>query len=56
MTEYLTVPLDTVSATSAGFRSELDEMLNAQAELGWHLRQILQVRANHFLVVFEKHD
>ena len=41
------------SPTSIGFPAEIDEILCAQAAVGWRLKQILQVRANYFLIVFE---
>jgi hypothetical protein len=51
--EYMSLMLH-CKPESPEFIDEIDERLNAQAELGWKLKQIVQVRANNFLLVFEK--
>lgn len=51
--EYLSV-LVTSNPQVYSFTDEVDEAINAKAALEWRLKQILQVRANSFLLVFEK--
>ena len=54
--EYLSVlhHANVFAPMSIEFTHEVNALLNAHAEDNWKLKQIVQVRANHFLLVFER--